>query len=167
MGYTESQGTKAYLVDIGTDLGFVEATRTNDPAKVKTAIATATEIDCIIELGDLNLGTRATTEKTCINKAGLIKFFGSYSVGNITPQLLFDAADTAGQKKLKEMWKNETQKIMIISFDDQITPTTGNPTYIVFEVAVSSLNTSITRDNAVMAKSTIELCSVPLIIKAA
>lgn len=166
MAYTESQGTKAYLVDIGTDLGFNETTRTNDPAKVKTAIAAATEIDCIIELGDLNLGTRATTEKTCINKAGLIKFFGSYSVGNITPQLLFDAADTAGQEILKEMWKTETQKIMIISFDDQITPTTGNTTTVTFTAGISSPTLGVAKDDAIMYNPTIEMMDLPVLTEA-
>lgn len=163
---TETQGTKAYLVDIGTDLGFVEATMTNDPAKVKTAIASAKEIDCIVELGDLNLGTRSVSEKSCINKKGTIKFFGSYSVGNITPQLIFDASDTEGQKILKAMWKTETKKIMIISFDDQITPTTGNTTTVTFTAGISSPALGVAKDDALMYNPTIEMMDLPVLTEA-
>lgn len=163
---TETQGTKVYLVDVGTDLGYDAVTKTNDPAKVKTALTTAKEIDCIIELGDIAMGTRATVEKTCINKAGLLKFFGSYSVGNITPQLLFDAADTAGQEVLKTMWKDETKKIMIISLDDQITPTTGNTTTITFTAGISSPTIGIAKDDAVMYNPTIEMMDLPVLTEA-
>ena len=159
---TSTQGTKAYFVDVGTDLGYVEATQLNDPAKVKTALATAKEIDCIVDLGDLNLGIRQVTEKTCINKRGTLKFLGSYSIGNITPELIFDAADTAGQKTLKDMWRLETQKIMIIVFNDQITPTTGHPTTVTFTAAVSSPTIGVTKDDVVSYKPTIEMMDLPV-----
>ena len=52
---------------------------------------------------------------------------------------------------------------MIIALNDNVG---ANPTYITFEVAISALNLGITKDNAIMAKSTIEICSVPVTIKA-
>lgn len=166
MGMTESQGTKAYLVDLGTDLGFNEATNENDPAKVKTAIASAKEIDLIVELGDLALGSRSATEKTLINRKANYKFLGSYSIGNITPQLIFDAADTEGQKILKDMWKKEQKKVMIVVFNDQITPTTGNPTSISFTAAISSPTIGVPKDDAITYTPTIEMMDLPVLTEA-
>ena len=80
---------------------------------------------------------------------------------------MYDAADIKGQKDLRDMYAANSRRKMIVALNDQITPTTGNPTYIVFEVAVSSLNIGVAKDNAVMSKTTIELCSVPVIIPAA
>lgn len=166
MGLTESQGTKAYLVDLGTDLGFDAETNKNDPAKVKTAVATAKEIDLLVELGDLALGSRSVTEKTLINRKANYKFLGSYSIGNIAPQLIFDAADTQGQKVLKDMWDKEEKKIMIIVLPDQITETTGNPTSITFTAAISSPTIGTPKDDAITYTPTIEMMDLPVVTEA-
>ena len=39
LSVVESQGTQAYLVPVGTDLGYSDVTKRNDPAKVEAAIA--------------------------------------------------------------------------------------------------------------------------------
>ena len=67
--------------------------------------------------------------------------------------MIYDASDTQGQNEIKEMYKNNTRRNMIISI--------GN-SYIIFKVAVSALNTSVLKDSAVIAKSVIEMCSIPV-----
>jgi hypothetical protein len=158
MAITNSQNTKMYLVAVGAITTGADDIPT--AAEIETAIGSAKEIDCLLDLGDLNLGTRSVQEYTCINKKVTSKSFGSYSYGNITPSLLFDATDTTGQKDLKDMWKNEERRVVIIALDDQITDTTGNPTYFTFEAGVSSPTVGIAKDNAVMYNPTIEICSV-------
>ena len=155
---TESQGTKCHLV---------ATTVTTDTASaIKTAITGGKEIKFIPDLGDIGT-SKNVTSYNFINTDEVAKSIGSLTLPNFACDLIYDATDTAGQADIKAMYADNSRRNMIVALNDQITPTTGNPTYIVFEVAISALNTSITRDNAVMAKSTIELCSVPLVIKAA
>ena len=154
----ESQGTRAYLVAVGTDV--------SDAAKVKTAIATAKQINCLLDLGDVSLGSRSVQEYTCMSSDAAFKSLGSISLANITPQLLFDATDTAGQQDLINMWDNNTRRKLILVLNDQITPTTGNPTFIQFEAAVSSPSIGIAKDSAVMYNPTIEICTNPTLVKA-
>lgn len=158
MTVTESQGTKAHLVAVGTSVV--------DAAAIATAIAGGKTINCLLDLGDVSLGSKNVTEYTCMSSDESFKSLGSISLANITPQLLYDAADAAGQADLKDMWVNNTRRIMIIELNDQITPTTGNPTYITFEAAVSQPTVGIAKDNAVMYNPTIEICTKPAIIEA-
>ena len=155
---TESQGTKCHLV--------ATTVATDTAATVKTAITGGKEILFMPELSDFG-SSKNVTSYSFINTDEIAKSLGSLTLGNFACDLMYDAADIKGQKDLRDMYAANSRRKMIVALNDQITPTTGNPTYIVFEVAISALNTSITRDNAVMAKSTIELCSVPLVIKAA
>ena len=149
----ESQGTKAYLVAVGTDV--------SDAAKVKTAIATAKQINCLLDLGDISLGSRSVQEYTCMSSDNAFKSLGSISLANVTPQLLYKPDDVAGQSDIRDMWTNNTRRIMIIVLNDQITPTTGNPTSITFEAAISQPTMGIAKDNAVMYNPTIEICTKP------
>ena len=155
---TESQGTKCHLV--------ATTVTTDTAAAVKTAITGGKEILFMPELSDFG-SSKNVTSYSFINTDEIAKSIGSLTLPNFACDLMYDAADIKGQKDLRDMYAVNSRRKMIVVLNDQITPTTGNPTYIVFEVAISALNTSITRDNAVMAKSTIELCSVPLVIKAA
>ena len=155
---TESQGTKCHLV--------ATTVATDTAATVKTAITGGKEILFMPELSDFG-SSKNVTSYSFINTDEIAKSLGSLTLGNFACDLMYDAADIKGQKDLRDMYAANSRRKMIVALNDQITPTTGNPTYIVFEVAISALNTSITRDNAIMAKSTIELCSVPLVIKAA
>ena len=154
----ESQGTRAYLVAVGTDV--------SDSAKVKTAIATAKQINCLLDLGDISLGSRSVQEYTCMSSDAAFKSLGAISLSNITPQLLFDPADTVGQDDLRDMWDNSTRRKLIILLNDQITPTTGNKTSITFEAAISTPTMGIAKDNAVMYNPTIEICTKPNLIMA-
>ena len=155
---TESQNTKCYLV--------ATTVATSTAAAIKTAITGGKEILFMPELSDFG-SSKNVTSYSFINTDEIAKSIGSLTLPNFACDLMYDAADIAGQQTLRDMYAANSRRKMIVALNDQITPTTGNPTYIVFEVAISALNTSITRDNAVMAKSTIELCSVPLIIIAA
>lgn len=154
----ESQGTQAYLVAVGTDV--------SDAAKVKTAIATAKQINCLLDLGDISLGSRSVQEYTCMSSDNAFKSLGSISLANVTPQLLYKPDDVAGQADIRDMWTTNTRRIMILVLNDQITPTTGNPTSITFEAAISQPTLGIAKDNAVMYNPTIEICTKPDLIEA-
>ena len=157
-GITEAQGTKLHFVATSVSLA--------NAAAIKTAISSAKTVICLNELGDVNLGTKSVTEYQCMSSDETFKSLGSISLGNFTPELLYNAADTAGQKDLRDMWEGNERRQIIIELNDQITPTTGNPTYIHFEVAVSSPAMGITKGQAVTYKPTVEICTVPLVVPA-
>jgi len=150
---TESQNTKAYLV--ATSVSTVDA------AAIATAISGGIAINCLLDLGDISLGSRSVQEYTCLSSAESFKSLGSISLANISPSLLFDAADAAGQADIRDMWDNNTRRKMIVMFDDEITPSTGNPTFLVFEAAISQPTIGVAKDNAVMYNPTIEICTKP------
>lgn len=155
MTVTESQGTKAYLV--------ATSVATSTASEIKTAISSAKQMLCLLDLGDISLGSKSVTEYSCMSEDSSYKSLGSVSLANVTPQLLFDAADTAGQDDLRDMWDNNTRRKLIIALNDQITPTTGNPTFIVFESAISQPTIGIAKDNAVMFNPTLEITTKPII----
>ena len=154
---TESQNTKCYLV--------ATTVATSTAAAIKTAITGGKEIKFLPDLGDIGT-SKNVTSYNFINTDEVAKSIGSLTLPNFACDLMYDAADVKGQKDLRDMYAANSRRKMIVALNDQITPTTGNPTYIVFEVAVSSLNIGVAKDNAVMSKTTIELCSVPVIIPA-
>ena len=158
MNVTNAQGINAHLVAVGTDV--------SDAAAIKTAIATGKQINCLIEVGDIALGTKSVTEYACMSSNETFKALGTISLANITPQLLFDATDTAGQQDLKAMWDADERRIMIILFNDEITPTTGNKTSLTFEAAISAPTIGIAKDGAIMYNPTIEICTKPNLIEA-
>ena len=162
LSVVESQGTQAYLLPTDADLGYSEATKQNDVAKIKTAIASGKKINCLMDLGDVSLGSRSVQEYTCMSSDNAFKSLGSVSLANVSPQLLFKPDDVAGQDDLRDMWDNNTRRVMVIVLNDQITPTTGNPTYITFEAAISSPTIGVAKDNAVMYNPTIEICTKPV-----
>lgn len=149
---TDVQGTKVYLAAIGTDVA--------DAAKIKTAITTAKQIGCLQSIGDISM-TRAVQEYTCISSDNSTKSAGSVSLGNQEISTLFNAADTAGQQDMIKAWDEKTRRILIIELNDQITPTTGNPTYITYEVFPSGVTIPMAKDSAVMYNATMEMCSLP------
>lgn len=152
---TNTQGTKAYLIASGTDITTV--------TKIETALGTAKTINCIQNIGDIG-SSRNVQSYSCMSSDEVAKSLGSLSIGNISMDLLFDAANTAGQADLLSAYNTNTRRIMIVQLNDE--PTTGtnpHPTYISFEIAVSSLNVGIEKDNAVMFKSVIEICQKPII----
>ena len=155
---TDVQGTKAYLV--------ATTVATGTATEIKAAITGGKQITCLLEIGDITLGTRGTTEYSCIDQDSAYKSLGSISLASISPQLLFDATDTAGQQDLINMWDNNTRRKLILALNDQITPTTGNPTFIQFEAAVSSPSIGIAKNSAVMYNPTIEICTKPVLTKA-
>lgn len=154
----ESQGTKAYLV--------ATSVATTTASEITTAISTAKQINCLLDLGDISMGSRSATEYNCMSSDSSFKSLGSISLANITPQLLFDPSDTVGQKDLQDMWDTNTRRKLIIVLNDQITPTTGNPTSITFEAAISQPTIGVAKDSAVMFNPTIEICTKPVLIKA-
>lgn len=158
MNVTNTQFTTAYLVETTVD--------TSDADKIKTAVTGGKKINCLLDLGDISLGTRSVQEYGCMTSDSYFKALGSLTLANITPQLLFDPTDTAGQADLKDMWTNSTRRKLIILLNDEITPTTGNNTSITFETAISNPTIGISKDSAVMYNPTMEICSKPDIIEA-
>ncbi|MFZ9660173.1 MAG: hypothetical protein ACO29X_06470 [Arcobacteraceae bacterium] len=149
-----SQGTKAYLVAEGTTLATV--------ANVETAIASADAILCIQTFGDIS-SSRSVQEYKCLSSDETAKSIGSISLGNISLELLFNSADSAGQAELRSMYADNTKREMIIELNDE---GTTSPSYVVFTVAVASEAVSIAKDAAVLYKNTIEICSLPVLFEA-
>jgi hypothetical protein len=158
MKITDSQGTKVYLVPTSTVL--------TDAASVATAITTGKQIGCLQDLGEIT-SSRNVQEYSCLSSDDIQKSLGSISLPNLSISLLFDSTDTAGQKELRDMFKDNERRIMIVALNDEVTPLTGNPTYIYFEAGLSSAGVAIQKDNAVMYNVTIEICSNPKQIDAA
>lgn len=152
MAITDSQLTKVYLVPLGTTV-----TGASDCA---TAIATAKELQCIQSLGDIG-STRSVQTYKCLDQAQTQKSLGSFDIGNVSVDFLFDASNATGQAELRSIYSAGTRKIAIVKLNDQITPTTGNPTYITFETAMSAETFTIALDSAVIYKTTLEICSLP------
>ena len=152
---TESQGTKCYLI--------ATTVQTSTAVEIGTAITGGKEILFIPDLGDIG-SSKNVTAYNFINTDEIAKSIGSLTLPNFACDLIYDATDTKGQADIKSMYSDNSRRKMIIALNDD-----GgvNPTYITFEVGVSALNLGITKDNAIMAKSTIEICSVPVTIDAA
>lgn len=154
----ESQNTKVYLV--------ATTVATSTVAEIETAITTAKQIGCLQSLGDI-VTSRNVQEYKCLTSDESAKSLGSISLPSLDIELLFNALDTAGQAELRTMYSANTRRKMIIQLNDEPTGTVTNPTYIVFEVGLSSEGEAIAIDNAVMYKATIEICSKPIMYPAA
>ena len=152
MNVTSSQLTKVYLVPLGTAVATA--------ANCVTAISSAKELLCFQSFGEIGITYNVQTYK-CIDKNEVQKSRGSADLGNIPTEFLFDAADTAGQAELRTISISGGRKIAIVKYNDQITPTTGNPTYRTFETFVSGEGETIALDAAVIAKYTMEIASIP------
>lgn len=149
---TDVQGTKVYLVATTADVSTASA--------IATAKAAGKQIGCLQSIGDISM-TRAVQEYSCISSDATSKSAGSVTLGNQEISTLFNAADTAGQQDLIKAWDEKTRRILIIEFNDQITPTTGNPTYITYEVFPSGVTIPMAKDSAVLYNATLEMCSLP------
>lgn len=154
---TESQNTKVYLV--------ATSVATSTAAEIKTAITGGKQIGCLQNLGDITT-SRNVQEYKCLSSDESVKSLGSISLPNISLELLFHANDASGEAELRLMYSSNTRRKMIIALNDEITPTTGNPTYIVFEAGISSDGVAIALDNAVLYKTTVEICSKPIMTMA-
>ena len=155
----DSQGSKAYLVAVGTDLSTV--------AKIVTALGTAKEIGDINTIGDVT-SSRNVTEYKVIDKDEVAKSLGSLSLGNLPIELMYNGEDTTGQKDLRDAYNTNTRRELIIKLND--TPLTGtvkNPTYITMQIGVSSNGVAIAIDQAVIYKTTLDICSKPVLFPAA
>lgn len=158
MTVIDSQLTKVYLVPLGTAVATA--------ANIVTAIASAKELKSFTSFGDIG-STRAVQTYKVIDTADVVKSLGSFDVGNIAVEFLFDSADTAGQKEIRDIYELGTRKICIVALNDKPTGTLTNPTYKTFETAISSDMITIALDAAVVYKTTLEICSMPDTILAA
>jgi len=153
LSVTDVQGTKLYLAATGTDV--------SDAAAIATAISGGKQIGCLQAIGDISM-TRAVQEYTCISSDDSTKSIGSTSLGNQELSTLFNAADAAGQQDLIAAWDDKERRILIVELNDQITPTTGNPTYITYEIFPSGVTIPLAKDAAVLYNSVVEIASLPV-----
>jgi hypothetical protein len=154
MNVTDSQGSKLYLAAYGTDVA--------DVLKIETAIATAKQVGCLQDLGEITT-SRSVQEYSCLSEDNVTKSLGSLTLGNQTIGLLFDAKDAAGQADLVAAFNATTssgrRRVAILQLNDE---GTTNPTYITYDIAVSSLGVAVAKDNAVMRNFTVEVMSKPV-----
>jgi len=108
MNLTDSQLTKVYLVATGTAVATA--------ANCVTAIAAGKELLCFQTFGEIG-STRSVQTYKCIDQATTKKSLGSFDVGNIPVEFLFDAADAAGQKELRDIYELGTRKICIVKLN--------------------------------------------------
>jgi len=155
---TESQGTTATLV--------ATTVATTTSADILTAIAGGKSIGCVQNIGDVTT-SRNVQQYSCLSSSEVAKSLGSLQLPSLTMDLLFSAADALGQADLRSMYSTNTRRKLILALNDKPAGTLTNPTYITFEVGVSTDGVAITIDNAVMYKAVLEICSVPVMILAA
>lgn len=152
LAVTDVQGTKIYLA--------ATTVATTTAVEIATAATGGKQIGCLQSIGDISM-SRATQKYTCISSDESTKSQGSITLGNQEISTLFNAADVAGQQDLIAMWDGKERRKLIIELNDEITPTTGNPTYVVYEVFISSVSLPIAKDAAVMYNATLEISSMP------
>lgn len=151
LSITDSQGTKVFL---GTAAGTY--------ADANAAIAAGTnQIGCLQSLGEIS-SSRSVQEYSCLSSDETTKSLGSLSLGNLSIELLFDAADVAGQDDLRTAYAAGTRRDVIIQLTDGAAGETG--TVIYFTAVVSTEAISIQKDNAVMYTVTLEIASLPSIL---
>ena len=150
---TYVQGTKVYLC--------ANSATVTTPANAETAIAAGKEVMYLQELGDIS-ETKTVTTYSAISSSDTQKSIGSLSFGNFALNVLYDSADVKGQADMVAMWeKNERRQLVI-----KMTDGTKSPTYVTFEVALSSQTMSFPKDGAVMYNNIAEQCSKRVVIKA-
>lgn len=151
----DSQGTKAYLVPTSTS--------TVDVTAIETAIASGKEFKFLPDgFGDIG-STRNVQSYTFVDVDDAVKSLGSIQLGQITADMMFNAKDTGAQDDLRTMYLDKTRRKMIVVLTDE---GATNPSYLVLQVACSGINIGIQKDNALMAKSQIEIDSIPVLFKA-
>lgn len=151
---TNTALTQVYLVPTTTDLLTV--------AKIETAIATAEKMELMQNLGDILL-TRSEKEYKFIDTNDVAVSTGGITLSSLDVDFLFDSQNATGQAELRTMFTANTRRRMIVQLTDE--PASGaspHPTYIDFEVAVTKSGVSIPIDDAVMFKTTIKVCSIPV-----
>ena len=150
---TSVQGTKVYLC--------AENTVVTTPANAATAIAAGKEVLFYLELGDIT-ETKSVTTYSPISTNASQKSIGTLSMGSFALNVLYDAADVKGQADMVDMWENDERRQIIIEMTDGAT----TPTYVTYEVALSTQTMSFPKDGAVMYNNTAEQCSKRVVIKA-
>lgn len=138
-GTVDATGIDIYLV--------AAATATTTKAACTTAIATGKRLIKTTSLGDIG-GTRAIKEYKYLSADDSEKTMGSVSYGNISVEMPFNAADTAGQAEMKTIFGDKSERKAIIKETD------GN--FTVFPVKCSSWMKGYAIDEFVVFKGTLE-----------
>jgi len=151
---TDVLGTKVYLAPKGTVV--TTATQASDAATA------GKQILCLQELGDVS-ESKSVTEYSCLEGGDATKSFGSKTLGNFQLDVLYDAADSAGQADMVTMWDNTERRQIIVEMSDG---GGTSPSYVTFEIGLSTQTMSFQKDGAVMYKNTAEQTSKRVLIKA-
>lgn len=148
MRITDVQGTKVYLAPQGTDVTTI--------AKIETALGTAKQVNCLQTLGDL-VKTYATTDYSCISSSEVLTALGTATYADMQLDVLFDADDTSGKQDLIDAFENKKRRQVIVVLSDKPNENVGSsPTYVTYEVAISSQGMTFAKDSAVMITSTLK-----------
>lgn len=150
---TDVQGTKVYLCAAGTTV--------TTPADAATAIAAGKEIMYLQELGD-STETITVTSYGAISSPDSQKVGGTKSYGNQALNVLYDSADIKGQSDMVDMWENKERRQIIIEMTDGAT----TPTYVTYEIFLSSFTMSFPKDGAVLYNTIAEQCTNRVVIAA-
>ena len=150
---TDVQNTKVFLC--------AEGATVTTPANAATAITAGKEVLFLQELGDIS-ETKNVTTYSAISASDTQKSIGALSFGNFALNVLYDSADVKGQADMVTMWENGERRQLVIKMTDGAT----TPTYVTFEVALSSQTMSFPKDGAVMYNNTAEQCSKRVVIAA-
>ena len=140
MATIDSTGSEFYLVATNTVL-----TAKSD---CTTAIAAGKKIAKVTGLGDLG-GTRSVQEIKYLSNDDSEKSIGSVSYGNLTIESPYDAADTAGQDDLRDMFDDKSARILLIKNTDE--------SFTHLPVKCSGALKTYSIDAMVMFKATIEI----------
>ena len=150
---TDVAGSTVYLAAQGAVI--------TSAVTAETAITAGKEILDLIELGDSS-ETKTVTDYTTIEGVDAQKSIGAKSYGNMSLTVLYNSADVDGQKDIVDMWNDGTRRTIIV----KLTETGTSPTYVFFEIALSALNMTFTKDGAVQYVTTAEQTSARELVAA-
>lgn len=123
-------------------------------------------VACLMSLGDYKQ-SRNTTKYECMSSNDSSVGLGAIVRDPLTFELLYNEEATDGQQKLKTAFENNSQLVVAIEFDNEITPTTGNGTTITANMGVQEYNMSMPKDGKVGATFTLEFMEGATITEAA
>ena len=145
-----SQNTQVYALKKGTKI--------DDDNSLKAELAKdSNKIGCLQSLGNIE-ETRSMTEYKCLTSNKTAKSLGSISRGSLDLELLLDPDDTAGQKTMRDAFKNNESVIFIVELSDKESGYLTGTMYI-FTALISKVSTAIKQDAAVTYTVTVEVSS--------
>jgi len=157
MAQTEAAGSKIYI-----------SSAANEAAANEAAFEALTwlEVGEVTNIGEFGQVYNDISTKT-INQRQVKHHKGSFDIGTLDLQVYADPGD-AGQVGVKAALVSDSEWGFKVTLNDQITPTTGNPTTYYFRAKVMSHKVSVADvDSMVTAKIGVAINTVPIEVDAA